>query len=583
MRPGLALFIALLARSVHAQLTQVWERRLPLGTNDWMGYGHSVLLSDRSVVVAGTTMPTSTTREIVVARFAADGTQLWSTVFAPSANYDNSVDLALDPQSGDVLVAGTTRAVAATQSDVRLTRFDASGAVVWTTTLSSGTFDVANRVCVDSAGSVWLLWSEGLTGTPQHAHVFLTGFTPAGAVFVTRTLLDSGFGTNGMSAHPSGGVALAYDSASMQTVYRVDGAGNVLWNAPLTSSGGVYAERRLACDAAGNVLVCGLLQNNAVITKYDVAGNVLWTCAHPAPAGIQEQLSALAVDAQGNAVGVGQWMDPGNYEARTFVMRCSASGALLWSHTSNSVGGDMDSFSDVVLDAAGNPTAIGLTSGPTFPAASVLVRYDRDGAEHAIAQYFGPVGTYTSFRQGLAAGNGDLIVGGVSLPDALLVRFHEQGVPFCLGDGSASACPCGNSSATYDQSGCRYNANSASRLIDQGVARISADSLVLEARGAPSTGPVIFVQGDQRANSGAGVLYGDGLLCLGGNLTRLGTVNASGGVARLGASGMPHVSALGHVIAPGVRTYQAFHRSLASFCTPATMGTSNGLEITWVP
>lgn len=574
--------LALAVPRAFAQLTPTWERRVPLATNDARGYGQTVLLADGSVVFAGTSMATGTS-SMALTRFAADGTQLWSRTYSPSANHDTAVDLALDPQSGDLLVVGVTRAVGATQSDMRVTRVSASGALSWTTTSSSGTFDAGRRVCVDSAGATWVLWEEVLTGAPQLQHVFVTGFTPTGSVLASLTLLDGGSGSSGMSAHPAGGVVLAYDSPSMQTVYRIDGAGNVLWNSPLTSFGAQDAERRVVCDAAGNAFVCGNTPaGNAVISKYAPAGNVLWTCTHVAPAGIEEELTALAVDSQGNVVGVGSWIDWGNYVVKTFIVRCTSSGALSWTRTSFTGGGEMDSFGDVVLDPAGHPTAIGASGDPLSISGGLLVRYDRDGTERAIARRPAPAGTSTFF-QGVAAGSGDSVVGGIDYPDAILVRFHEQGVPFCLGDGSGTACPCGNTSATYDQSGCRYNASAASHLVDLGVARVGADTVVLEVRGAPASGPVIFVQGDQRANGGAGIVYGDGLLCVAGNIVRLGSVTANGGIARLGAGFSANVSVLGHVSAPGVLTYQAVHRSHASFCTPATMGSSNGSELTWSP
>src|SRR5262249_28935021 len=50
-------------------------------------------------------------------------------------------------------------------------------------------------------------------------------------------------------------------------------------------------------------------------------------------------------------------------------------------------------------------------------------------------------------------------------------------VPFCCGDGTGAACPCGNSGAAGN--GCASSVGAGAHLSASGVARISADSLVL--------------------------------------------------------------------------------------------------------
>lgn len=159
------------------------------------------------------------------------------------------------------------------------------------------------------------------------------------------------------------------------------------------------------------------------------------------------------------------------------------------------------------------------------------------------------------------------------------------GTAYCFGDGSASACPCNNTGGLGR--GC---ANSFStfggRLDAQGAASVSFDSLRLDASGLPPTSSALFLQGDVRNNGGAGVVYGDGILCVAGPLIRLGTRAASGGVVSFGAgvSGAPSISERGQIPLVGAtRVYQVRYRNSASFCTPDTFNTTNALELVWAP
>jgi hypothetical protein len=98
----------------------------------------------------------------------------------------------------------------------------------------------------------------------------------------------------------------------------------------------------------------------------------------------------------------------------------------------------------------------------------------------------------------------------------------------------------------------------------------------------------IFLQGD--AEVAAGSVFGDGVRCVGGQLKRLATRNASGGVASFPAAGDPSISAqsafLGDPIAPGsTRFYQVYYRDPdLAFC-PAPPGNSwnvtNGMRVNW--
>jgi hypothetical protein len=160
------------------------------------------------------------------------------------------------------------------------------------------------------------------------------------------------------------------------------------------------------------------------------------------------------------------------------------------------------------------------------------------------------------------------------------VRCAASPVLYCAGDGSGSACPCGNSSPAGSQAGCLDSFGAAGRLRTQGIARLSQDTLVLAGDSMPNAAALYF-QGTQPTNGGAGVVFGDGLRCASGSVVRMGThVNASGHSQYPGPGESP-VHVRGNVTAPGSRYYQVWYRNAAAFCTSDTFNLTNGVRIDW--
>jgi hypothetical protein len=168
-------------------------------------------------------------------------------------------------------------------------------------------------------------------------------------------------------------------------------------------------------------------------------------------------------------------------------------------------------------------------------------------------------------------------------PIALCVREARRFESFCAGDGSGTACPCGNAGAVGR--GCASSVPTFGGLLSaNGLASVAADTVVLTASGVPATTSVLFFQGTAQQNGGLGTVFGDGLRCASGSVIRLGTKTASGGVAAYPTGADVIVSVRGLIPpAGGVRFYQAWYRNAAAFCTTATFNLTNGLATTWGP
>jgi hypothetical protein len=171
-----------------------------------------------------------------------------------------------------------------------------------------------------------------------------------------------------------------------------------------------------------------------------------------------------------------------------------------------------------------------------------------------------PEGTYTSSEAWLS-GTGTLTVG-------------SPYTAYCHGDGTATACPCGNTSTT---GGCANSTGGGASLGMQGTPSVVAQSLVLTATGLPANRLGLFFQGNNAINSGLGISFGDGLRCTGGAARRLQIVTSDlNGATQTTVD----IASRGQVAAGDVRRYQLWYSDPGSPCS-ANFNLSNAAEITW--
>jgi hypothetical protein len=150
---------------------------------------------------------------------------------------------------------------------------------------------------------------------------------------------------------------------------------------------------------------------------------------------------------------------------------------------------------------------------------------------------------------------------------------------FCFGDGSGTACPCGNTGGA--QRGCASSGNilGARLTLLSGTVSTLNDTAVLGASSMPVGTACLFFQG---TTLDAGTPFGDGLLCATGAITRLAVKFAPSGSATYPAAGDPSLTTAGAIpTSGGSRSYQVWYRDAAAFCTSATYNLTNGSFINW--
>jgi hypothetical protein len=166
------------------------------------------------------------------------------------------------------------------------------------------------------------------------------------------------------------------------------------------------------------------------------------------------------------------------------------------------------------------------------------------------------------------------------LIDDVVIQL-EPGRSYC----EVAGCPCPVASFPphTDVGGCFHSQTvlTGAELLGSGTPSVVADDVVLAAVDMPATSSVTFLQGSVLPS---GVVFGDGLRCIGGSLLRIATRPVVGGTASYPAPGDVPLSIKGLIPAGGATVgYQAHYRDSADHCTPATFNLSNGYRVLWIP
>jgi hypothetical protein len=148
---------------------------------------------------------------------------------------------------------------------------------------------------------------------------------------------------------------------------------------------------------------------------------------------------------------------------------------------------------------------------------------------------------------------------------------------FCAGDGSMTACPCGNPGATGK--GCANSTGGGALLEAKGTVVVSADDLRFDATGLPPSKMALLFQGPAQMAGGAGVPFRDGLLCIAGAIQRLEITAANPqGHAAFG----PGLAAKGTWQGGSTVYFQTWYRDPSGPCATGS-NLTNALAVTFVP
>lgn len=224
------------------------------------------------------------------------------------------------------------------------------------------------------------------------------------------------------------------------------------------------------------------------------------------------------------------------------------------------VGPQNDPFCHVTVGSAGNDCQFAYGFAISVEREDVS---EEDCNENGVSDFFDII-LGTSQDQ-----NGD------SIPD----ECADLGTPYCFGDGSGTACPCGATGNPGE--GCANTGGLGGAILHaSGNAYIGNDTFKIQVVAAPGNKPGLILRGISPVNGGLGGMVGDGLLCTSGSTARSQVqVTSNGATLFTDFQNQPFgASSYG----PGVTAnYQFWYRDPGNTCSGGGFNFSNAWAVTW--
>lgn len=333
-----------------------------------------------------------------------------------TAAEDTAYDIAAGPDGG-IYLTGRTRGsldgnTSAGSSDIFITRYDTDGNRLWTVQPGTPYVDLGLAIAVDSTGNSYVTGTTdgGLDGYPPkyERELFITCYDSNGTrqwTVQTGTTLADDIGY-GAAVGPGGDVwVTGFTGGNLDNntnggygdlfLTRYDAAGNRLWTV-LQGAGAREWGTGVAVDSAGNAYVTGIDDGgfggnmnadwyDILVSKFDPGGNLLWTVRQ----GTQywDEGTGIAVDPDGNAYVTGSTsggLENNNNRGGTdfFISKFNPDGTLLWTVQHGTRNADMGT--GIALNSAGDIFVTGYTYpwDASVPRAVFTARFSPGGALH---------------------------------------------------------------------------------------------------------------------------------------------------------------------------------------------------------
>jgi hypothetical protein len=300
-------------RKYDATQNVLWTMQLPM-------LAGTVQILQAAVDSAGNFLIAAMNSQGFVNKYDPSGTLLWSTQGAWQIQ-----SFVVGPQDDVYAVGSLVSSTNANLTDTYIARYDASGASQWFREYPTADGESAKHITLDGAGNIYIAGTKELPGDPTSVVTvgFLRKHDPSGTPQWTQQL-----GTPDeneifdLAADPSGDIyVVGYTAGALggpnlgekdAVLRKYDPAGNVLWTQQFGTSKDDIAVG-VRTDRAGNLYVSGITEGNLdalnagiydpFFRKYDPDGNLLW--ATQAGTAGADGIYSFALAASGNLYAAG--------------------------------------------------------------------------------------------------------------------------------------------------------------------------------------------------------------------------------------------------------------------------------------
>ena len=383
------------------------------------------------VFVVGTTT-TSSSEDLLAARYGAGGTPLWSDTYDGPSHLDDLASAATTDRRGDLIVVGQS-SISTTDTATIIAKYSSGGVRRWVRLFDDpGGPSSANGVAVDRAGDIYVLGGRFTSASGDDLIVLkysTSGHLRWRRIF-SRPANDGGAGiatdaagnvyVTGFTDNPMNGLSKAL-------TVKYDPAGKRIWLRLWNGVGGGAEGDALVVSPAGTVYVAGSLESNradAVVLKYTSRGVLQWWRSRNGTGNLDDDYDSVALAPGGDVVATGLLND-GATGNDVVVTRLAPSGRTRWVRTYNGPDSLDDEGDRVSVAQSGAIYVAGDSKGATTALDTVTLKYGAHG-KPAWAQRYTSAGATYDFPTALVVRRGAVYVAGEAgsnSGDALLLKY----------------------------------------------------------------------------------------------------------------------------------------------------------------
>jgi uncharacterized delta-60 repeat protein len=243
-----------------------------------------------NIVIAGYIKNSATGSDVAIAKYNANGAQLWLTLFDGFVHEsDRALDMKTD-DSGNIYITGKTdiNATIVANDEVFTAKYNANGVLLWSATYTGGITGAERGKLIEVApsGNVYVCGRK-FNGTSED--ILLIKYNGSGAQQWAVSFDGDGQGNDDPTDMVIDANENIYITGSQEsqlnTLYtdyltlKYNSAGVLQWQKAFGNPIGIDAAEAVAINSAGEVFVTGTVKNaglDIVTLKYDNNGNEIW-------------------------------------------------------------------------------------------------------------------------------------------------------------------------------------------------------------------------------------------------------------------------------------------------------------------